>query len=142
MLQLYPTSQTFRVDSGSGSEVGWQPRPAPSAPPGPTPTPLTGGFVKLQMRLPLLLAAALLLAAPSFAAVDAPFWTGKPDAASFATQHQKHVTDAKAEIAKMLAVKGKRTVENTLRPYDAALIHLDASSSQASLMESVHPDSV
>jgi len=98
--------------------------------------------VKFQMRLPLLLAAAVLMAAPSFAAVDAPFWTGKPDAASFAAVHQKHVTDAKAEIAKMVAVKGKRTVENTLRPYDAALTHLDASSSQASLMESVHPDSL
>jgi thimet oligopeptidase len=41
----------------------------------------------------------------------------------------------------MLAAPGPRTIENTLRPYDDALLELDAVASQASLIENVHPDS-
>ena len=40
----------------------------------------------------------------------------------------------------MLAVTGKRTVENTLVPYDEMLTYLDAVANQASLIKEVHPD--
>jgi thimet oligopeptidase len=40
----------------------------------------------------------------------------------------------------MLAVTGKRTIENTLKPYDEMLTYLDAVSNQASLIKEVHPD--
>jgi len=70
-----------------------------------------------------------------------PFWTGSPNAAKFAKIHEENLAKAKAAIARMLAVKGPRTIENTLVPYDEALRCLDASGSQSSLMESVHPDS-
>ena len=73
--------------------------------------------------------------------IDAPFWTGMPNAAEFNRINQDRITKAKGEIAKMLAVKGKRTVANTLRPYDDAALWLDAAGSQASLIENVHPDS-
>ena len=75
------------------------------------------------------------------AAIDAPFWTGTPSAAEFTRINQDRIAKAKAEVAKMLAVKGKRTVANTLKPYDDASLWLDMAGSQASLIENVHPDS-
>jgi thimet oligopeptidase len=43
-------------------------------------------------------------------------------------------------IDRLLAEKGPRTAENTLRPYDDAVAELSATGSQAGLMDSVHPD--
>jgi thimet oligopeptidase len=86
---------------------------------------------------------AWLLAVPAArAADDAPFWTGRPNATQFAKQGQDRIAAAKASIAKMVAVKGARTPENTLTLYDEALRQIDAAGSQASLMENVHPDSL
>ncbi len=73
--------------------------------------------------------------------VQPPFWTGHPDAVQFAKQVDDHLANAKADIARMLAVKGKRTVENTLQPYDDAAIELDAAGAISGLIEQVHPDS-
>jgi thimet oligopeptidase len=101
---------------------------------------------------PILLIVATLAtpAAPALGATasgaamadDAPFWTGRPNAATFAKLGDARIAKAKAAIARMLAVKGPRTVGNTLRPYDDATLELDAASSQAGLMENVHPDSL
>jgi len=41
----------------------------------------------------------------------------------------------------MLAVKGQRTIANTLNPYNLVMLHADNAGSYSSLMESVHPDS-
>jgi thimet oligopeptidase len=73
---------------------------------------------------------------------DAPFWTGMPDGATFAKIQDARIAKAKAAIEQLAAVKGPRTIENTLVPYDEAIIQLDASGSQAGLMENVHPDSL
>ena len=75
------------------------------------------------------------------AVVDAPFWTGHPSATAFATIQKQRLARARAAIDRLLAVKGKRTVENTLRTYDDALIFLDATSAQSGLISQVHPDS-
>ena len=40
----------------------------------------------------------------------------------------------------MLAVKGARTLENTLRPFDSALEQINSANYFASLMQQVHPD--
>ena len=72
---------------------------------------------------------------------DAPFWTGHPGPDAFRTMEEQRLDRAKALIAKISEVKGPRTVENTLRVYDNALVELDMAASQASLMENVHPDS-
>jgi thimet oligopeptidase len=40
----------------------------------------------------------------------------------------------------LLAVKGPRTVDNTLAPYDDAIEQLDTAGNQAGLMQIVHPD--
>jgi thimet oligopeptidase len=71
----------------------------------------------------------------------APFWTGNPDAATFGKINEGRIEMAKQAIGRMLAVKGKRTIENTLKPYDDASNYLDMAGTQASLIENVHPDS-
>ena len=43
-------------------------------------------------------------------------------------------------IDRLLAVKGPRSLENTLRPYDEAVAELSATGSQTALLDSVYPD--
>ncbi|MFT4114230.1 M3 family metallopeptidase [Silvibacterium sp.] len=45
----------------------------------------------------------------------------------------------RAAIERLLAEKGPRTVENTLRPYDDAVAELSATATQTGLLDSVHP---
>jgi Zn-dependent oligopeptidase len=71
---------------------------------------------------------------------DGPFWATRPDAAAFAKVQDERLKNAQSALDRMLAVKGKRTAENTLVPYDEVLLYLDAASQQAGLMEQVHPD--
>ena len=71
---------------------------------------------------------------------DAPFWTGLPDTVTFQATNDERLARADRAIARLLAAEGPRTIANTLRPYDDALLELDAVASQASLMENVHPD--
>ena len=91
----------------------------------------------------LFLAAATLSAAHGNAARkpdDAPFWTGKPDAATFTRIQDERLAKAQQTLDRMLAVKGKRTIENTLRLFDEVQIYLDAAGQQAGLIQEVHPD--
>ncbi len=69
----------------------------------------------------------------------ATFWAGGPDA--YKHRQEARLEHAKTLIAKVAASKAPHTVENTLRPYDDALLELDAVGAQSSLMENVHPDS-
>ncbi len=69
-----------------------------------------------------------------------PVWTGRPDSSQFVQRiHGRldHVHDA---VARMTAVQGKRTLDNTLAPYDEALNQLDIAGSEAQLLENVFPD--
>ncbi|HKR00940.1 MAG TPA: M3 family metallopeptidase [Pyrinomonadaceae bacterium] len=86
------------------------------------------------------LAATSISAARKAKADDAPFWTGKPDAAAFTRIQDERLTKAQQVLDQLLAVKGKRTIANTLKPYDEVLIYLDAAGSQAGLIQEVHPD--
>lgn len=95
--------------------------------------PLTG--------IPLASQAATKPAAAKATAADAPFWSARPDPAAFQKQNDVRIAAAKTAIARMLAVKGARTVENTLVPYDEAIRQLDMAGAQSSLIENVHPDS-
>ena len=47
---------------------------------------------------------------------------------------------AQKHVDQLLAVTGTRTVENTLRPFDAALEQINSASYFAGLMQQVHPD--
>jgi len=71
---------------------------------------------------------------------SAPFWTGNPDADAFQKRMDERLGLAQKALDQVMAVRGQRTLENTLKPYDEILLHLDAVSSQSSLMEAVHPE--
>ena len=88
-----------------------------------------------------LLASALPAPAAAKGSDNAPFWSAKMNATSFAKLQDDRLAHARAIVDKMIAAPGKRTIENTLKPYDDALLELDAVASQASLIENVHPDS-
>ena len=86
-------------------------------------------------------AAATAKPATMLGVSDAPFWSGRPGAAAFARIQADRIARAKKNIERMLAAAGSRTIQNTLQPYDDALLELDAAGSQCGLIEEVHPDS-
>jgi thimet oligopeptidase len=71
---------------------------------------------------------------------DAPFWAGRPDAAAFVKEMDERLAKAQKSLDQMLVIKGKRTVENTLKPYDEILIQVDGAAYQTDLIQNVHPD--
>src|SRR5262249_22337497 len=73
-------------------------------------------------------------------ATNAPFWTGMTDTAAFERAMDARMAHARTLLAAVRNVKGARSIANTLRPYDDMLLELDAVSSQAQLIQSVHPD--
>ena len=71
---------------------------------------------------------------------DKPFWSTGLPSAEFVNIQESRLKNARAAIDRMLAVKDKRTVENTLAPLDEAYTYLDSAAQQAGLMQEVHPD--
>jgi hypothetical protein len=66
-------------------------------------------------------------------------WVGNPDAAQARAWADAHLAAAQAQMDALLAVKGERTVENTLRPYDEAQREMDLAGSGASLLTNASP---
>ena len=92
------------------------------------------------MIMTLLLGSILVIGADMPVGDDTPFLTGIQTAEDFSNRQNDHLTKAQEALNALLGVKGKRTIDNTLKPYDEILIQLDAISNQASLIENVHPD--
>jgi thimet oligopeptidase len=78
--------------------------------------------------------------APATGASNVPFWTGMSDAAAFEHAMDARLAHANQLINDLVAITGTRTIANTLRPFDDVQLELDAVSSQAGLIEAVHPD--
>src|SRR6185436_2267061 len=74
-------------------------------------------------------------------AMPGRFFTGKPNAARYREISTRELDLARADLKKLLAVKGKRTVQNTMTLYSSLTLHAVNAGSWAGLMESVHPDS-
>jgi thimet oligopeptidase len=69
-----------------------------------------------------------------------PFWADPPDPAQFAARMDAHLAEAQQALSRLLAVDGRRTIANTLRPYDDLLLHIDSAIFQTDLIQNVHPD--
>jgi thimet oligopeptidase len=69
-----------------------------------------------------------------------PIWSTKPDVDGFDKIENDRLEAAQRSIDKVLAVKGPRTIDNTLMAFDEAVQQLNAAQYFAGLMESVHPD--
>ncbi|WP_317205893.1 M3 family metallopeptidase [Janthinobacterium sp.] len=92
--------------------------------------------------LPLTaLACAALIAGGAHAApaVADPLhaWVAGDDPAQLESWVQGHLAAAQASVDKLLAVKGPRTIENTLQAYDEAQNQLNLAANQAYLLYSV-----
>jgi len=94
------------------------------------------------------LSISIVFSSPAIAAESpgapespAPFFTGAPDAAAFQVGAEAELQAARDALSRMLAVTGKRTIENTLIPYNEIMLHADNAAYGSHLMESVHPDS-
>lgn len=88
--------------------------------------------------IPFILVA--MLPAQNAAVSQPTIWASKPDVTGFEKIENDRLDAAKRAIDEMIAVKGKRTVENTLALYDEAVRQNNAAGYFAGLMEQVHPD--
>ena len=69
------------------------------------------------------------------------FFAGKPDSGAFRSLCDHELGLARKNLAKMLAVRGAKTIQNTLVPYNQIMLHSDNAGCYANLMGEVHPDS-
>jgi thimet oligopeptidase len=92
------------------------------------------------LRLAFAVAVVSSLAAASRRVDSSPFYAGLDTPESFAKQADVHLANARQALDRLLAVKGRRTVENTLRPYDDAALEIDAVKGPADVVVNEHPD--
>ncbi len=89
---------------------------------------------------PVVFLLGALAAAQEAPPVQPPLWNSKPDATAFEKIENERLDAARHSIDEITAVKGARSIENTLAPYDDALQQIDSASYFADLMQQVHPD--
>jgi thimet oligopeptidase len=100
------------------------------------------------MRLRSLLVIAAVVSAlsaearqvPVEAASNAPFFTGVSDPASLTQLVETRLARAQQRLDALLAVKGTRTIENTLRPYDDIRIDVDFANALSRAVLQLHPN--
>ena len=88
--------------------------------------------------LPLFVAA--VLSAQSISVSQPTIWASKPDVAAFEKIENDRLDAGRGAIDTLIAVKGPRTVENTLVLYDEAVRQNNSAGYFAGLMEQVHPE--
>jgi thimet oligopeptidase len=91
-------------------------------------------FSILAVLLPTLFFGATKMAAQQPAADPLHAWVQGNDPAALESWINQRLDAEKADIDKLLAVTGPRTVENTLRPYDDAQNKLAVAGNNASLL--------
>jgi len=87
------------------------------------------------------LAAALAAPTDPSDTDNQPFWSGRPDAPAFERAVDARLARARDLLARLVEVKGRRTVANTLVPYDRLMRELDRAAGATGLIQKVHPDS-
>ena len=92
---------------------------------------------KLTSAFLLFLCIAATAQTPSS---QLPLWSSKPDVTAFEKIENDRLDAAQKSIDLLVAVKGTRSVENTLTPFDEATRLINSASYFAGLMQQVHPD--
>jgi|SRR5579871_739159 len=98
------------------------------------------GLQRLFCGIVLPVLMTTLVSAKSVTVSQPTLWASKPDIASFEKIESDRLAVAQAAIDKLVAVKGPRTIENTLVPFDEATRQVNSAAYFAMLMEQVHPD--
>jgi Zn-dependent oligopeptidase len=91
-------------------------------------------FVLLSILL------VISVAAQSGPSSQPTVWATKPDAAAFEKIVNDRLAAGQKSIDQIVAVKGPRTIENTLVPYDEAIRQVNIGNYLANMMFQVHPD--
>jgi thimet oligopeptidase len=94
--------------------------------------------IRFAFFLPLLMTT--FTTAQNVSVSQPTVWATKPDVAAFEKIESDRLAAAQASIDKLVAVKGPRTIDNTLAVFDEATRQLNAAGYFAGLMEQVHPD--
>ncbi|MBV9912256.1 MAG: hypothetical protein JOZ93_06755, partial [Sinobacteraceae bacterium] len=94
----------------------------------------------LRITAALLVLAMPLSAAETTLALPPPIWNGHTSVPALESGESQQLTAAASAIATLIAATGKRTVANTLAPFDEALRQIDSAAYLAGLMQQVHPD--
>ncbi|MGE5055648.1 MAG: M3 family metallopeptidase [Acidobacteriota bacterium] len=87
-----------------------------------------------------LLLSSLLVTGAAAQITQPTVWAAKPDVAAFEKMENDRLAAAQQSIGKLVAVKGQRTVENTLVPFDEAIRQINSTAYLAGLLQQVHPD--
>jgi thimet oligopeptidase len=98
------------------------------------------------MTIRLTLASLLLLlpARPMMAQdrdATRPIWAGRPAAAALTEDTERRIADTRRTVDALLAERGRRTIGNTLVPYDRALRTMQIAYGLTSAAAELHPDS-
>jgi thimet oligopeptidase len=67
-------------------------------------------------------------------------WAAKPDVAGFEKIVNERLAAANAAVAEISSLKGTRTIDNTLAPFDKAVQQINSALYFSALMQQVHPD--
>jgi len=94
----------------------------------------------VQCALAAVLAGVIAAAAQEMPKSQPPLWSTKPDVAAFEKIENDRLAAAQRSIDEITAVKGDKTIENTLVPYDEAVHQIDSANYFAGLMQQVHPE--
>src|SRR5215470_2452671 len=94
----------------------------------------------LVFCLVALAASSSIVTAQTAIVAQAPVWIGKPDIAAFEKLENDRLAAAQRAIEQILTVKGGRTIENTLVPYDEIVRQYNSANNLAVLLLQVHPD--
>ena len=94
----------------------------------------------MQSRLLSAVQVAFLVLIQPVHAEQPSIWISHPDAAAFEKIEEQHLAAAQQSLAALLAVRQPRTIDNTLRPFDEALRHINSANYFAGMMQAIHPD--
>ena len=93
-----------------------------------------------QVRFICLLLFAMAASGQDLLTTQPPVWSSKPDIPAFEKIENNRLTAAQHAIDQIVAVKGARTIANTLVPYDEAIQQLNSAIYFSTLMQQLHPD--
>ena len=95
-----------------------------------------------SLRTALLLALVVSPAAAQNRDDTRPIWADRPDAGAITRDTERRLADARRTVDSMLARPGRRTVANTLVPYERALRTMELAYNRAHAAAELHPDSL
>ena len=95
----------------------------------------------LRTLMPVLACLTMIASVSAQTQLQPTIWASKPDVNGFEKIVNDHLAAAQAAIDQVTSVKGARTIDNTLAPFDEAVRHINTSAYLSGLMQQVHPDS-